>query len=63
MNETEQLLKENEALRAEIARMRGEAVTAFIIGDAVSDGICVTDGRGIVTSINRGYSEIGRAHV
>ncbi|MDR0876109.1 MAG: sigma 54-interacting transcriptional regulator [Clostridiales Family XIII bacterium] len=51
-------MKENEALRAEISRMRQEAVTAFIIGDAVSDGICVTDGRGIVTSINRGYSEI-----
>ena len=58
MSDIDSLIKENEELREEIERMRGEAVTAFIIGDAIADGICVTDGHGIVTSINRGYSEI-----
>ncbi|MDR3364081.1 MAG: sigma 54-interacting transcriptional regulator [Clostridiales Family XIII bacterium] len=58
MTEAEQLKIENERLRAEIGRMRLESVTAFIIGDAVADGICMTDGQGVVTSINRGYTEI-----
>lgn len=31
---------------------------AFAIGDAVSDGICMTDGQGIVVAINKGYTEI-----
>ncbi|MBP1745367.1 MAG: pas modulated sigma54 specific transcriptional regulator, fis family, partial [Firmicutes bacterium] len=34
------------------------SVTAFEIGDAVSDGICLVDSDGIVIGINRGYTEI-----
>lgn len=30
--------------------------TAFAIGDAVSDGICVADGQGVVVAINKGYT-------
>jgi PAS domain S-box-containing protein len=52
------LTAENARLNEEIARMKQESVTAFLIGDAIADGICVTDGEGVVTSINRGYSEI-----
>lgn len=34
------------------------ALTALELGDAVSDGICIVDSQGIVTEINRGYTEI-----
>ncbi|MDR3305654.1 MAG: sigma 54-interacting transcriptional regulator [Clostridiales Family XIII bacterium] len=64
-SENKRLLQEIERLRAdmnlladEIARTKRESTTAFIIGDAIADGICVTDGQGVVTSINRGYTEI-----
>jgi len=34
------------------------SITAFEIGDAVSDGICLVDNKGVVIAINRGYTEI-----
>ena len=59
------LLEENRKLKEELAEsekrikfLEDEEMTAFIIGDAVSDGICMVDNKGIVTRINRGYTEI-----
>ena len=64
-HDLEKLLKENSTLRKEIQKLQEEITnikkentTAFIVGDAIADGICVTDGKGVVTSINRGYTEI-----
>jgi PAS domain S-box-containing protein len=61
----EQLREENEALKTKLAEtqervafLEDEQTTAFIIGDAVADGICVVDPTGVVTRINRGYTEI-----
>jgi PAS domain S-box-containing protein len=34
------------------------SITAFEIGDAVSDGICLVDSKGSVIAINRGYTDI-----
>lgn len=46
----------------EVEKIPGDNVTiwavAFIIGDAVSDGICMVDNKEIVTRINRGYTDI-----
>jgi len=50
----EKLLKSQER----VAFLEDEQTTAFIIGDAVADGICVVDPKGVVTRINRGYTEI-----
>lgn len=50
-----------EKLEAEIQRLavyQEREMDAFVIGDAVSDGICVTDGKGMVMAINKGYTEI-----
>ncbi len=69
MNQSEEKIKkleeENLSLRMQLEELQEEArefekekTTAFIIGDAVSDGICVVDKNGIVTDINRGYTEI-----
>lgn len=50
-----------ESLESEIETLRvykEREMDAFVIGDAVSDGICVTDGEGIVIAINKGYTDI-----
>lgn len=61
----DQLHKEIQTLQAKltatqehVAFLEDEQTTAFIIGDAVADGICVVDPKGVVTRINRGYTEI-----
>ena len=45
------LIKENEFHKE-------RALTALELGDAVSDGVCIVDKRGIVIEINKGYTEI-----
>ena len=65
-SEANKILKEEcEALKNKLVQaelrvefLEDEQTTAFIIGDAVADGICVVDPTGIVTRINRGYTEI-----
>lgn len=59
------LPEENKGLKEKLAEsekrirlLEDEEMTAFIIGDAVSDGICMVDAQGIVIRINRGYTEI-----
>ncbi|MBU3156644.1 sigma-54 interaction domain-containing protein [Clostridium estertheticum] len=47
--------------KAELRQLREykqRELSAFAIGDAVSDGICIVDNKGIVTAINKGYTEI-----
>jgi PAS domain S-box-containing protein len=59
LEDENQLLKSELAeLRAEVRELREGQTTAFIVGDAIADGICQVDPNGIVTSINRGYTDI-----
>lgn len=59
LKEENQILKKklNKA-EEELKLLEDEKMTAFIIGDAIADGICVVDANGIVININRGYTEI-----
>lgn len=41
-----------------ISELKESQLNAFSIGDAISDGICVVDKDGIVTAVNKGYTEI-----
>ena len=42
----------------ELNQYKQREIDAFAIGDAVSDGICMTDGKGVVLAINKVYTEI-----
>jgi PAS domain S-box-containing protein len=49
--------KQQEALE-NLTKYKERELDAFAIGDAVSDGICLVDNKGVVTAINKGYTEI-----
>jgi PAS domain S-box-containing protein len=49
--------RQQEALE-KLSKYKERELDAFAIGDAVSDGICLVDSKGIVTAINKGYTEI-----
>ncbi|NTV89580.1 MAG: sigma 54-interacting transcriptional regulator [Clostridiales bacterium] len=49
--------KQKEQIR-ELGKFKERELDAFAIGDAISDGICMVDDKGIVTAINKGYTEI-----
>lgn len=51
------LEKQSEAING-LEAFKERELNAFNIGDAISDGICVVDGKGIVKAINKGYTEI-----
>ena len=51
------LEKQTDAING-LRAFKERELNAFNIGDAISDGICVTDGKGIVIAINKGYTEI-----
>lgn len=64
-NIIKQLQEENIRLKeklnevnTEIENMRADKMTALILGNAIGDGICVVDSRGIVTDINSYYTEL-----
>ncbi|GHU64320.1 PAS domain-containing protein [Clostridia bacterium] len=57
-NENQKLKQEILNLTDQMKHLEEENTTAFIIGDAIVDGICVVNASGVVTSINRGYTEI-----
>ncbi len=42
----------------ELEKFKERELDAFALGDAISDGICMVDDKGIVTAINKGYTEI-----
>lgn len=52
------LLKKQTEAKDGLEGFKERELNAFNIGDAISDGICVTDGKGIVQAINKGYTEI-----
>jgi PAS domain S-box-containing protein len=54
----EQAVEHSERRITELRRYEEREMDAFAIGDAVSDGICMADGQGIVLAINRVYTEI-----
>ncbi|GAU76869.1 sigma-54-dependent Fis family transcriptional regulator [Fusibacter sp. 3D3] len=42
----------------DLLRYKDREIDAFSLGDAISDGICLADSKGIVMAINKSYSEI-----
>lgn len=58
LNLYKNLLKEQTKVTDGLEGFKERELNAFNIGDAISDGICVTDGKGIVRAINKGYTEI-----
>lgn len=42
----------------DLLRYKDREIDAFSLGDAISDGICLTDSKGIVIAINKSYAEI-----
>ncbi len=64
-SDMETLIRQNKELKKalknaneRIAEIEDEMITAFVIGDAIMDGIIVVNAEGIVTSVNKGYVEI-----
>lgn len=55
MSEEIEILKEQ--IR-ELEKYKEREIDALALGDAISDGICLTDEAGIVIAINKSYSEI-----
>ncbi|WP_315110858.1 sigma 54-interacting transcriptional regulator [Clostridium intestinale] len=51
------VLKQKEELEI-LKTYKDRELDAFSIGDAVSDGICIVDNKGIVIAVNKGYTEI-----
>ncbi|WP_238902978.1 MULTISPECIES: sigma-54 interaction domain-containing protein [unclassified Clostridium] len=51
------VLKQKEELEI-LKTYKERELDAFSIGDAVSDGICIVDNKGIVIAVNKGYTEI-----
>lgn len=49
---------EIEEIKEELKHLEDEKTTALILGDAISDGICMVNPQGVVTNINRCYTEI-----
>ena len=49
---------ELEEMKEELKHLEEEKTTALILGDAISDGICMVNPQGVVTNINRCYTEI-----
>lgn len=43
---------------SDLTRYKQREIDAFAIGDAIADGICLTDGQGIVQAINQAYTDI-----
>lgn len=41
-----------------LGKYKERELSAFTIGDAVSDGICSVDSNGVVLAVNKGYTEI-----
>jgi len=58
LNSYKNLLKIQTEAVNELKAFKERELNAFNIGDAISDGICVVDGNGIVKAINKGYTEI-----
>ncbi len=51
------VLKQKEELEI-LKTYKDRELDAFSIGDAVSDGICIVDNKGIVIAVNKGYTDI-----
>ena len=51
------VLKQKEELEI-LKTYKDRELDAFSIGDAVSDGICIVDKKGIVIAVNKGYTDI-----
>ncbi len=64
-NNLENILKENQELKAMVAKASAslealelERITAFVIGDAIMDGIISVDANGFIIDVNKGYTVI-----
>ncbi len=52
------LKMEIQEIKEELEHLKADRMTALILGDAIADGICIVDTKGIVTNINHCYTEI-----
>ena len=53
--ENKELLRQ---LQEENRQLKEDRMTALILGDAIADGICIVNAQGIVTQINKCYTDI-----
>ena len=51
------IARQNEEIN-QLNQYKERRIDAFTIGDAVSDGICLVNNNGIVTAINKGYTDL-----
>lgn len=58
LNSFRKTIKEQKEIISELNFYKGIQLSPFSIGDAISDGICVVDNKGIVVSISKGYTDI-----
>ena len=58
LNAYKELVKKQNGTINELILYKERELDAFAIGDAVSDAICVADGTGIITAVNKRYTEI-----
>ena len=58
LNSYKNLLEKQTETINHLEKFKEREINAFNIGDAISDGIFVTDNKGIVQAINKGYTEI-----
>lgn len=58
LNAYKQRIERQEQELIQLKQYKEREIDAFTLGDAVSDGICMVDSKGIVTAINKGYTEI-----
>jgi PAS domain S-box-containing protein len=58
LNSYSEVIKKQKKLIMELEKYKQREIDAFKIGDAVSDGICMVDDKGMVIAINKGYMDI-----
>jgi PAS domain S-box-containing protein len=58
LNAYKQRIERQEQELIQLKQYKEREIDAFTLGDAVSDGICMVDSKGIVTAINKGYTQI-----
>ncbi|MEG0773415.1 sigma 54-interacting transcriptional regulator [Clostridium sp.] len=54
----ENLIIEQNKVICELKEYEESQITAFVIGDIISDGVCLIDSKGIIKRVNKGYLEI-----
>ncbi|MEL7655875.1 MAG: PAS domain-containing protein, partial [Bacillota bacterium] len=56
--EKRELTEKLREAQEKVKLLEDEKMTALILGDAIADGICIVNSKGVVTNINHCYTEI-----